>query len=136
MANGWLISNTLFHKQTPLTMFINILLVGAGGAAGSVLRYLCQRSFNTQFPYGTLLVNILGCLAIGLLWGLFTRHTDEQKRLLLVTGFCGGFTTFSSFTYEGVQMLMDKRFLPFLCYTVISVVTGLLATYTGFKLTS
>ena len=117
-------------------MFTNILLVPLGGAAGTVLRYLCQRSFNVSFPYGTFAANLLGCLLIGLLWGFFTRHIDEHKRLLLVTGFCGGFTTFSSFTYEGVQMLMDSRWMPFIIYTGISVVAGLLATYAGFKITN
>jgi CrcB protein len=117
-------------------MFTNILLVGAGGAAGSVLRYLCQRSLNLSFPYGTLLVNILGCLLIGLLWGFFTKSIDEQKRLLLVTGFCGGFTTFSSFTFEGVQMMMENRWLSFLAYTLTSVAAGLMATYLGYKMTS
>jgi CrcB protein len=117
-------------------MFSNILLVGLGGAVGSILRYLCQRSLNFTFPYGTLVANILGCLFIGLLWGLFTKHIDEQKRLLLVTGLCGGFTTFSSFTYEGVQMMMDNRWVQFSFYTAISISAGLLATYIGFKLTS
>lgn len=116
-------------------MLNNLLLVGLGGAVGSVLRYLCQRSLNVSFPYGTLLVNILGCLLIGLLWGLFTKHTDEPKRLLLVTGFCGGFTTFSTFTYEGVQMMMDNRWIQFSFYTVVSVTAGLMATYIGFKIT-
>ena len=117
-------------------MFNNILLVGLGGAAGSILRYLCQRSLNLSFPYGTLLVNIAGCLLIGLLWGFFTRHVDDQRRLLLVTGFCGGFTTFSSFTYEGVQMMTENRWLSFVVYTGASVVAGLAATYFGYKLTS
>jgi fluoride exporter len=117
-------------------MGINILLVGLGGAAGSILRYLCQRSLNLSFPYGTLLVNISGCLLIGVLWGLFTRHIDEQRRLLLVTGFCGGFTTFSTFTYEGVQMLMESRWFIFALYTTLSIVLGLLATYLGYKITS
>ncbi len=117
-------------------MLNNILLVGLGGAAGSILRYLCQRSLNFSFPYGTLLANIAGCLLIGLLWGLFTRHIDEPKRLLLVTGFCGGFTTLSSFSYEGVQMMMDHRWIQFTFYTMISLAGGLLATYAGFKLTS
>jgi len=117
-------------------MLNNILLVGLGGAVGSIIRYLCQRSLNFSFPYGTLLVNIAGCLLIGILWGLFTRHVDEPKRLLLVTGFCGGFTTFSSFTYEGVQMLTEDRWLTFALYTGASVVAGLFATYLGFKLTS
>ena len=118
-------------------MINNILLVGLGGAVGSMLRYLCQRSLNAvSFPYGTLSVNILGCLIIGILWGLFTKHIDERLRLLLVTGFCGGFTTFSSFTYEGVEMMMDNRWVNLAVYTSISVFAGLAATYFGYKLTS
>jgi CrcB protein len=117
-------------------MFINILLVGVGGAAGSILRYFCQRSLNFHFPFGTLLVNILGSLLIGLLWGMFTRHIDEHRRLLFVTGFCGGFTTFSSFTFEGVQLLQQDRWFLFLLYTLASVAGGLMATYFGYKLTS
>lgn len=117
-------------------MLNNILLVGLGGAIGSILRYLCQKNLNYSFPYGTLLVNVLGCLLIGLLWGLFTKHIDEPKRLLLVTGFCGGFTTFSSFTYEGVQMMMENRWFPFVLYTALSVILGLLATYLGYKIAS
>jgi CrcB protein len=117
-------------------MFNNILLVGLGGGVGSILRYLFQRSLNATYPWGTFAVNILGCLLIGLLWGLFTKQIDEQKRLLLVTGLCGGFTTFSSFTYEGVQMMMDDRWMTFIVYTAGSVVLGLMATYFGFKLTS
>ena len=117
-------------------MGTNILLVGIGGGIGSILRYLLQRTFNVHFPYGTLFVNLLGCLLIGLLWGLFTRHIDEQKRLLFVTGFCGGFTTFSTFTYEGVQMMMEDRWLIFFSYVLSSVIIGLAATYFGYKLTS
>ena len=89
-----------------------------------------------NFPYGTLLVNIAGCLLIGILWGFFTKNMSESKQLLLMTGFCGGFTTFSSFSYEGVQMLMDRRWFTFAIYTGISVTAGLLATYFGFKLSS
>jgi crcB protein len=117
-------------------MGINILLVGIGGSIGSILRYLLQRKFNAHFPYGTLLVNLLGCLLIGLLWGLFTRHVDEHKRLLFVTGFCGGFTTFSTFTHEGIQMLMEDRWPTFFLYVLSSVIIGLAATYFGYKLTS
>ena len=117
-------------------MLNNILLVGLGGGLGSILRYLCQRSLNANFPFGTLLVNVLGCFIIGMLWGMFTRHIDESKRLLLVTGFCGGFTTFSSFTYEGVQLMMDNRWFTFAVYTAVSIFAGLLATFLGFKLTN
>ena len=113
-----------------------LLLIGLGGAAGSMLRYLCQRWFNFEFPYGTLLVNIVGCLIIGLLAGLFIRDTDESRRLLLLTGFCGGFTTFSAFTHEGIVMMLDNRWFIFALYTSASVAGGLLATYAGLKLTS
>lgn len=133
MTNGWSILSSLFNS---IQMGINILLVGIGGGMGSILRYFLQRTLNVSFPYGTLLVNIAGCLLIGLLWGIFTRHIDEHRRLLLVTGFCGGFTTFSTFTYEGVQMLMENRWMVFLLYTFLSVVAGLAATYFGYKLTS
>jgi CrcB protein len=112
-----------------------LLLVGLGGAGGSMLRYLCQKAWNGTFPYGTLVVNIAGCLLIGILWGLLSRQMDESKRLLLISGFCGGFTTFSSFTLEGIQMLNENRWISFIIYTTASVVTGLLATFTGFKLT-
>ena len=117
-------------------MFSNILLVGLGGGVGSILRYFIQRSMNASYPWGTFAVNITGCLAIGLLWGLFTKQVDEPRRLLMVTGLCGGFTTFSSFTYEGMELMMQNRWLPFFMYVTGSVVIGLLATYAGFKLTS
>lgn len=117
-------------------MLNNILIVGTGGAVGSILRYLCQRGLNSSFPTGTIAVNILGSLIIGLLWGTFSRYVDERLRLLLVTGFCGGFTTFSAFTYEGVQMLIDNRWASFILYTGVSVMAGLLATYIGYKLSN
>lgn len=134
MINGWLILNSLF--KTGCQMLNNILLIGLGGGVGSILRYLCQKYFNYSFPYGTLLVNVLGCLLIGILWGLFTKQVDEPKRLLMITGFCGGFTTFSAFTYEGVQMMMENRWLIFALYTALSVVFGLFATFLGYKIAS
>jgi CrcB protein len=118
-------------------MITQLAWVALGGAVGSMLRYGCSRVLNVGvFPYGTLLVNVLGCLAIGLLWGLFTRHASEGLRLLLVTGFCGGFTTFSTFTYEGIQLIQENRWTTFIIYTGISITGGLAATYLGFKLTS
>ena len=113
-----------------------ILLVGLGGAAGSIVRYLCQRSLNSFiFPYGTLTVNIAGCFIIGLLWGWFTKgNLSETNRLLLMSGFCGGFTTFSSFTHESIYLLTQQRFLTFFIYVLISVAAGLLATFAGYKL--
>ena len=117
-------------------MMYNLLLVGIGGAAGSMLRYLCQRQFNNSFPFGTLLVNLAGCFIIGLTMGLFAKGGDVSRRLLIATGFCGGFTTFSAFTQEGIRMMMDNRWLTFALYLSASIVLGLAATYSGFKLTN
>lgn len=117
-------------------MIQQLLLVAAGGAAGSVLRYLGQRSFNNLiFPYGTMAVNIAGCFLIGILWGMLLKNSiGNSGRLLLMTGFCGGFTTFSAFTQESIQLLLEQRWVPFLFYTLLSVTAGLLATFGGYKL--
>lgn len=110
--------------------------VAIGGAAGSVLRFFCQQAFNNfKFPYGTLIVNIAGCFLIGVLWGLFLKNSSSTHlRLLLMTGFCGGFTTFSAFTQESIQALLQQRWGSFLLYVSVSVAAGLLATFTGYKL--
>lgn len=118
-------------------MFTNLCLVGIGGAAGCILRYLCQRWLNPgAFPYGTLLVNVAGSFVIGLLMGWFSRHWNEQLRLLLVSGFCGGFTTFSSFAYENVELLSGERWMSFVVYTAISVAAGITVAFLGYKLSS
>jgi CrcB protein len=115
---------------------IQVAAVALGGAAGSVLRYAFQKIFNASFPFGTLLVNVTGCFLIGLLLALLNKDADEQKRLLLMTGFCGGLTTFSAFTLEGIQMMMAGRWAVFLIYTLSSVACGLLATYISYKIFS
>lgn len=116
---------------------MNFLLVAIGGAAGSLLRYGCSRLWNgPAFPFGTFAVNIAGSFLIGLLWASFGKEADEQKRLLLITGFCGGFTTFSAFSLEGMQLLEQARIFIFFLYTFATVTVGLLATYLGFKLFS
>lgn len=140
MGNGWLISNSLFNRNS--RMGINILLVGLGGGAGSILRYLCQKwvneSYHQNFPLATFLVNLSGCFLIGIFYAMGEKGNilSPQTRLLLVTGFCGGFTTFSTFTYEGIQLIMEHRWMTFLLYTLLSVAAGLVATYFGYKLTS
>jgi CrcB protein len=118
-------------------MINSLAIVGLGGAAGSMFRYICQKSFATAtFPYGTLIVNITGCLLIGIFWGLFAKNNlSEQKSLLLMTGFCGGFTTFSSFTYESIQLLQQDKWVAFISYIGLSVIGGLTATVIGFKIT-
>jgi fluoride exporter len=117
-------------------MFSNILLIGLAGGTGTILRFLVQKNLNTSFPFGTLLVNIIGCMVIGIAWGYFSRNYNEQKQLIILTGFCGGFTTFSSFTAEGLQMMFDQRWLNFIVYTTVSVIAGLVATFIGFKISS
>lgn len=113
---------------------MNFLLIAVGGAAGSLLRYGCSRLWNSStFPYGTLAVNVIGSFLIGMLWAVFARQADEQKRLLLITGFCGGFTTFSAFSLEGLQLLQQAKILVFFLYTFATLGLGLAATYFGFK---
>lgn len=112
-------------------------IVALGGAAGSVLRFAIQRYWNQAFPLGTLSVNLAGCFIIGVLWGLWVnKEPDRGIQLLLMTGFCGGFTTFSAFTQESMQLLFSGRYLTMVIYLVCSVVGGLLATAAGYKLFS
>ena len=109
----------------------NILLVGLGGGAGSILRYLCQKwindSYHDNFPLATFLVNISGCLLIGILYALGEKGNllSPQTRLLLVTGFCGGFTTFSTFAFENMSLLRIGDNFYFLLYALGSVVAGI-----------
>ena len=117
-----------------------LLLIGLGGAIGSMGRYLVQvlitRHFAGSFPAGTLLVNITGCFIIGLLFGLAGRHTwlTVEWRLFLITGICGGYTTFSSFSYESINLIKEGNYVLFISYVFLSVGVGLLATVGGAAL--
>jgi fluoride exporter len=119
-----------------------ILLVGLGGFVGSVLRYLVSKLNVTwqvlAIPMGTLTVNILGSLLIGLLVGLSAKSNliSNELRLLLMVGFCGGFTTFSSFTYENLILMQNGQFLTVILYTTLSILLGFLAVYLGYILAS
>ena len=121
-------------------MIKNFLIVGLGGGVGSMLRYAVQKFFQAQtaaaFPTGTLLVNIAGCFLIGILWSLVSRSLtwNEEMKLLLMTGFCGGFTTFSAFTLEGIGLLKENKTALFFIYLTASVVGGLLATFIGIRI--
>ncbi len=112
-----------------------IILVGLGSAGGGILRYLVGKwihnATSTSFPLGTMAVNILGCFIIGLIYGIFDKGTssDVNMQLLLATGFCGGFTTFSSFVNENYAMLQNGNIVHFALYTGISVVLGLLVLF-------
>ena len=115
----------------------NILLVGLGGGIGSILRYLSQKwvneSYEHNFPLATFLVNVFGCFLIGILYALGEKGNilSPQSRLLLVTGFCGGFTTFSTFAFENMNLLRVGDNFSFLLYAVGSVVFGIAAVYIG-----
>lgn len=112
------------------------LLVGIGGFIGSYFRYLLslyiEQKLLSTFPYGTFAVNILGCFLIGLLFGL-SKQFDiaPEYRLLLGVGFCGGFTTFSTFSYEGIMLLQDAQFLVGFLYGGLSLIIGFFAAWIG-----
>lgn len=119
-------------------MFQNVMLVGAGGFAGSVLRYLAgwfvaRQWSDTTFPYATMLVNIIGCLLIGILMGSVNKSGDQgtSMKLLLVTGFCGGFTTFSAFAFDNLQMLQQGQYSAFALNVFGSLLLCLLAVWAG-----
>lgn len=119
-------------------MLKNILLVGFGGFAGSVARFLVSRlNLSIEFysiPVGTLTVNIVGSFIIGLLVGIAEKSMlmPHELRLLLMVGFCGGFTTFSSFANENLILMHNGQLLTLLMYTGGSIFFGFLAVYLGF----
>ena len=117
----------------------NILLVALGGALGSSLRYLVSKwisaGWAASFPLGTFTVNILGCLLIGLLTGLVANGVISQDlKFLLVTGFCGGFTTFSTFANESLSLMRPGEILTSALYIGLSVAAGVFAVWVGMKL--
>ncbi|MCX7547084.1 fluoride efflux transporter CrcB [Xanthomarina sp. F1114] len=116
-----------------------ILLVFIGGGIGSALRYLLSKHLNsyaTGIPYGTMLANILGSLLIGLILGLAAKNEalTQNHTLLLATGFCGGFTTFSAFAYENHVFLKTGDFMSFAIYTIATFALGFLAVFLGMYL--
>src|SRR5690349_17042677 len=114
-----------------------VLIVFAGSGIGGVLRYLMQtwifKIYPFTFPWGTFVVNILGCLLIGLFYALSEKGNllTPEWRLALTTGFCGGFTTFSTFGYENMNMLRTGDYLYFVLYALGSVILGIAAVYLG-----
>ena len=121
-------------------MIKDIVLVGIGSGIGGICRYLISLSMSHSqgsFPWGTFSVNIVGCLLIGILWGLTSRlqHLALAFSLLFMVGFCGGFTTFSTFSKEGLMMLQNNNYALFALYILGSVALGIAAVALGYLTT-
>jgi fluoride exporter len=122
-------------------MIKTLLLVGTGGFLGSISRYLASRflqnTISSSFPYGTFFVNIAGCLLIGIIYGFSEKSSliTPGWRLFLAVGFCGGFTTFSTFANENLALLRDGEFFYLFLYTGLSVFLGIAATFLGVLIT-
>ena len=117
----------------------NIILVLLGGGIGSVIRYLISYFFNkyqtTFFPWPTFIANSLGCFLIGLFFAYTLKNNvqSETLKLLLITGFCGGFTTFSTFSLDNLQLIQNQNYPLAITYTISSLLIGTIAVFLGFK---
>lgn len=119
-------------------MLKSLLIVGTGSFIGGAMRYLLSTLMKNVcgqgFPWGTLMVNLLGCFLFGMVFAMFSKSnaTDNTLYLLLTTGICGGFTTFSTFANESVQMLQYGNTSGFIGYVATSVVAGLALIALGY----
>ncbi len=116
------------------------ILVASGGALGSVLRWyvgVIITKTTYSFPYHTLVVNVVGSLLMGMgvAW-LFKNQPSDDLRLFLLTGFCGGFTTFSAFSIEGLQLIQTQQYITFAVYILATLLLGGLAVFLGYNLLS
>jgi CrcB protein len=119
----------------------DILFVALGGMLGSVCRFLTV-SFVVKllpftFPFGTFTVNVLGCFVMGCAVGFAERYLwiHQEWRMFITAGFCGGFTTFSAFAFENVELMLDKNYFTFAAYSLASFVLCLTAAFAGLMLT-
>ncbi|HOI01010.1 MAG TPA: fluoride efflux transporter CrcB [Bacteroidales bacterium] len=121
-------------------MIKTLIIIGSGGFLGSIGRFLLSRfvqiNWPYYFPWGTLMVNVSGCLLIGILFGLSERSVaiSGDWKAFLAIGFCGGFTTFSTFSQESLTLFRDSAYLLFFSYIGLSVVLCLSATLLGMLL--
>jgi CrcB protein len=121
---------------------IQVLWIALGGAIGAVLRYLISAGITPlipmNFPIGTLVVNILGCLIIGIVYAVLseTAHFQSILKPFIVIGILGGFTTFSSYAIEIVQLAQLQQTMKALAYLALSNIIGLAAAWAGYKIFS
>jgi fluoride exporter len=116
--------------------FYQVMAVGMGGFLGSIARYastlLLAKKINTNLPYPTLAINIVGSFLLGVFLGYALQgNKNESLKLFLTTGFCGGFTTFSAFAVENVNLFQNKMTGMALLYIILSVLCSLLAAFAG-----
>lgn len=126
-------------------MLKTIFYIAIGGAIGSVLRFLttvlvskfCPETSGLKFPFATFIANILGCFLIGLFVGILAKNqlSDTNLKWFLVTGFCGGFTTFSAFGMENFNLLQNNNTLLAFSYIALSIILGLFAVWFGLFVT-
>ena len=118
-------------------MLRSILIISLGGAIGSSLRYLAgvwfARFYQSSFPLATFAVNVVGCFLIGLFYAFAERYNwfNSEWRLLLITGFCGGLTTFSAFAYENIKLLQEGNTALFILYSFGTYSLALIAVIAG-----
>lgn len=118
-------------------MVKSILIVGLGGFIGTVARFLISRyfqvNFTSVFPWSTFVVNIVGCLLIGIIYGISEKGNvlSPEIRLFLTVGICGGFTTFSTFSNDAFILIREQEWFRFALYTSLSVFIGLMAIFIG-----
>ncbi|MDR0413665.1 MAG: fluoride efflux transporter CrcB [Dysgonamonadaceae bacterium] len=118
-------------------MIKQFLLVGLGGGIGSMLRFgvsCLVAKAGSSFPYATLLVNLLGCFLIGLAAGLSSKGLSAELRALLMAGFCGGFTTFSAFSSENLQLYQAGNYTGLILYVLLSLAAGFAAVGLGLRI--
>ena len=131
-------ATTKIQIYTSSIMIRSLIIVALGGGMGSALRFLAskfiQDNMSGAFPYPTMAVNIMGCLLIGVFYGLSSRGSlgGDSAKLLLTTGLCGGFTTFSTFCNENLSLMRGGHALATLLYTSGSVVLGFIAVAVGY----
>jgi fluoride exporter len=118
-------------------MLRTVFIIGTGGFIGSVLRFLVQifveRNLSSTFPYGTLVANIAGSFLIGIVYALTEKGTlmSPEWRIFMAVGLCGGFTTFSSFSYNNFTMISEQTFLQLILNIGSNIFLGIIAVYLG-----